>query len=329
MTVQQPDSKNQPQLSIIIPAYNVERFLDKCLQSIHTQTYPNFEVILIVNGATDNTASIAQDWAKRDERIHLIIQEKQPVGAVRNLGLQKAQAQAVMFVDSDDYIEPNAIEFLLKLKEKKNAQISAGRFIQETVEGDPFYTPQQLGNILLSGKKAYKLCLDDKKLRSYSWAKIYDKKLFEKLPYPELNLYEDLQIMHKVYGGATRMACAKHIVYHYVSHPQSLLHLDQYAFEREYAYLDAIYNRYCDVRDAKRLTKRQLALFRIYTIRRLVRTFRFIRYWDKEPNHEKELLNMKRISEVYGKECGFDKLHFLWMWTLRMRILLTIFYWKI
>ena len=106
-----------PHLSVIVPAYNVDPYLDKCLQSICDQTFTDFEVILVNDGSTDNTLAICQTWAQRDKRIRLIDQENQGLAEVRNIGLRESRADMIMFVDSDDWLELDAIEHLLKLKE--------------------------------------------------------------------------------------------------------------------------------------------------------------------------------------------------------------------
>lgn len=115
-----------PHLSIIVPAFNAEKFLSRCLQSLAAQTYPDFEVILINDGSKDNTLALAEDWARRDSRIRLFSQENRGPAATRNRGIREAHASRIMFVDSDDYLELNAVELLLRLKEEKKSSNSTG-----------------------------------------------------------------------------------------------------------------------------------------------------------------------------------------------------------
>lgn len=106
-------TQNDDLVSIIIPAYNATATLARCLQSVSGQTYPHFEAILVNDGSTDNTRAIAEDWAARDCRIHVLNKENGGVGAARNSALEIARGEWITFVDADDYLEPNFLERLL------------------------------------------------------------------------------------------------------------------------------------------------------------------------------------------------------------------------
>ena len=110
-------------ISIIIPVYNVEKYLNKCLNSVIEQTYKNIEVILIDDGSTDNSGKICDEYAKNDIRIKIIHQQNGGVSTARNNGLEHATGKYITFVDSDDYIEKEMIETMAKKIMKKNADI--------------------------------------------------------------------------------------------------------------------------------------------------------------------------------------------------------------
>ncbi len=316
-----------PQLSVIVPAYNVERFLDKCLRSIQTQTFTDFEVILINNGSTDSTLQICRTWT-RDPRFRLISRDRQPVGTIRNLGIQESHAPQIMFVDADDYLEPDAIATLLAIKEQHQAQISAGRFVRESLSGRKLKTRTQLGDIVLTGTEAYTLALFDQKLQSYSWAKIYDKALFDGIAYPAENTFEDYVVNYQVFGRAQRMVSTRKLVYHYVQHHTSLMNNMQYAYMRDCSHLEAHYKRYIDVKNDDRLNRRQFALFRVKTIRRILRNLRNIQ--SAQPLTAPTILPkvLRYLSEVNGAPIENDVLNELWHWTLRKKLQLSLFYWK-
>ena len=105
--------KDKPLVSILSPCYNVEMFLPQCLDSIVNQTYTNLQIVLIDDGSKDNTWGILQDYSSKDSRIEVYHQENQGVASTRNKLLDKVRGEYVLFVDSDDWIEPNMIEFLL------------------------------------------------------------------------------------------------------------------------------------------------------------------------------------------------------------------------
>lgn len=105
-------------LSIIIPVYNVESYLDECLSSIHNQTYKNIEIICINDGSTDNSPIILQKWAKEDSRIKVINQKNKGLSGARNTGIKYASGKYITFVDSDDFIKNNMYSLLIELAEK-------------------------------------------------------------------------------------------------------------------------------------------------------------------------------------------------------------------
>ena len=112
-----------PSISIIVPIYNREKWLRNCLDSISSQTFKDWECILINDGSTDNSLKIAQEYAANDPRFIVFSQENQGVSAARNLGLDHAQGKWLAFVDSDDEIAPDYLEILYKLGEDNNADL--------------------------------------------------------------------------------------------------------------------------------------------------------------------------------------------------------------
>ena len=102
----------QPLLSIIVPIYNVEQYLDRCIQSILNQTYQNLEIILVDDGSTDNSGEICDAFMMQDERVRVFHQENQGAAQAKNVGLREARGQYITIVDSDDIVKENMIEAL-------------------------------------------------------------------------------------------------------------------------------------------------------------------------------------------------------------------------
>lgn len=121
---------NEDLVSIIIPAYNVEQYLDECLETVINQSYKNIEIILINDGSTDNTDQICTEWEKRDLRIKYIKKENEGLGATRNRGIDIAKGNYIFFLDSDDWIELNAIEELIKIAKSTNADVVAANYFE-------------------------------------------------------------------------------------------------------------------------------------------------------------------------------------------------------
>ena len=120
--------QRNPLISVIVPIYNVAPWLPRCLDSIIGQTYKNLEILLINDGSTDNSLEICQTYAAKDPRIKVIHQENQGVSAARNAGLDNAQGDFIMFVDSDDWLTLDACEKLLNTQKQTNADIVIGNF---------------------------------------------------------------------------------------------------------------------------------------------------------------------------------------------------------
>ena len=110
-------------VTVIVPVYNTERYLDQCLKSIAEQTYEDLEIILINDGSTDGSAELCKKWAKADPRICLIDKENEGQGAARSQGIEMAKGRYILFVDSDDYLERNLIERIYGLMEKEHAEV--------------------------------------------------------------------------------------------------------------------------------------------------------------------------------------------------------------
>ena len=102
-------------ISVIVPVYNVEKYLDNCVESIVNQTYKDLEIILVDDGSPDNCPAMCDEWAKKDSRIRVIHKENGGVSSARNIGLDNVTGEYIGFVDSDDYLESNMYELLLQL----------------------------------------------------------------------------------------------------------------------------------------------------------------------------------------------------------------------
>ena len=118
-------------ISIIVPVYKVEKYLDKCVRSIVEQTYKNLEIILVDDGSPDNCPAMCDEWARKDSRIAVIHKENGGVSSARNAGLAACTGDYVGFVDYDDWIEPDMYEYLLDISMKSNADVSRCAFVIE------------------------------------------------------------------------------------------------------------------------------------------------------------------------------------------------------
>lgn len=122
-------------ISIIVPVYNVEKYLDRCVQSILIQSFKRFELILVNDGSTDNSFEICQKYRKKDSRVILISQENKGLSAARNTGLNNAHGDYICFIDSDDFIEKDYLKLLLNNLKSNNADISICEYFSSNEKG--------------------------------------------------------------------------------------------------------------------------------------------------------------------------------------------------
>ncbi len=115
-------------ISIIVPVYNVEKYLERCIESILEQTFKNFELVLINDGSTDNSGKICDEYANRDNRIRVIHKKNEGVSVARNIGIETAKGKYIMFVDSDDWLDIDMVEYLYNMINQSNYDISVCRY---------------------------------------------------------------------------------------------------------------------------------------------------------------------------------------------------------
>lgn len=131
-----------PLISIIIPVYNVERYLNKCLDSIINQTYKNLEIVLVDDGSTDRSGLICDDYAAKDNRVIVLHKENSGVSEARNIGLKHSTGEFIGFVDGDDYVDRQMYELLLERLESDNSDMAACNYLQVDEEGGVYKRPR-------------------------------------------------------------------------------------------------------------------------------------------------------------------------------------------
>lgn len=183
-------------VSIIIPIYNVEIYLKKCIDTVIKQTYKNIEIILVDDGSPDGCAQICDDYKKKDSRIKVIHKTNGGLSDARNAGIVEATGQYITFIDSDDYVTNNYVEVLLELINRGNADISiANRYDLKNGEiiVNDYYKPMK--NDGCSSEQIFQHFCNDT-LPHEAWAKMYKKEIFESSKYTKgLKVYEDIEFI--------------------------------------------------------------------------------------------------------------------------------------
>ena len=210
-------------ISIIIPIYNQERFLHKCLDSIAAQTYPEFEVLLVDDGSTDASGKICRDFEERDPRFKYIVQKNLGVAAARNTGLDHVSGDLIGFIDPDDWVEPDFYERLIALYHQYGADIiSCGR--QEAYDESVQIEKEAAYEVLqCDTAQALAFLAENQKVKSHLWNRIYRPALFEKLRFENGRVYEDVWILHQVFARAKRFVFTEEPLYYYRQHPASIV----------------------------------------------------------------------------------------------------------
>lgn len=210
----------EPKISVIVPVYKVEKYLDRCVESIVNQTYKNLEIFLVDDGSPDNCPVMCDAWAEKDERIRVIHKENGGMFSARKAALDVASGEYIGFVDSDDWIEPDMYEYLISLILDNDAQIAC---IQEMMVEE-----NNCNNVKISNENEIVEIYDyigmlRKPVSVTLWGKLYHKSLFDGLPDLPLNLTlnEDTMRNHFLFKKCKTMVWSNQKKYYYFRHSES------------------------------------------------------------------------------------------------------------
>lgn len=185
-------------ISVIVPVYNTEKLLRRCIDSILSQTFTDFDLILVDDGSKDSSGAICDTYGEKDSRVHVIHQKNSGVGVARNTGLawvmENSDSQWIAFVDSDDWTHPSMLELLLKIAESFGTNISACGFL-ETENGSLEVTEDQLEPQLWDAPVFYD---HQPILGTVPWGKLYARKCFETIRYPVGTYFDDEFVTYRL-----------------------------------------------------------------------------------------------------------------------------------
>lgn len=210
-------------ISVIVPIYNVEKYLSKCINSILEQTYKNLEIILIDDGSDDSSPQICDKYSKKDKRIKVIHKENKGVSSSRNKGLELSTGKYIVFVDSDDYIDKQMIEKLYNNLIENKADISVCNHYYN-YQKDTFELKKFLHQKLTidNNDKFYNIYNDYSLSTIIPWGKIYKKEIFANIRYPIGKIHEDEAIILDILTKASRVSYFDEPLYYYVKRDNSI-----------------------------------------------------------------------------------------------------------
>jgi glycosyltransferase involved in cell wall biosynthesis len=214
----------KPLISVIVPIYNGISYLRECIESIQRQTYAPLEIILVDDGSTDGSGELCDKYANTDCRIQVIHQKNQGPSGARNTGIDHYTGEYIAFVDGDDKVEPDYLEFLWTQIHNTGANISCCGFYRFYHDSGISRGPRKVYSGILSGEEAMRIALYQRKPLDYSvWNKLFKRELFTKIRFPEGRLFEDLGTVIYLMHLSSRVAYSTIPKYYYRQHSKSIL----------------------------------------------------------------------------------------------------------
>lgn len=288
-------AQNQIYVSIIVPVYKVEKYISSCIESIINQTYKKFELLLIDDGSPDNCGKICDEYAKRDMRIKVYHKANGGLSDARNYGINHAQGNYLVFVDSDDFVASIYLETLVSLIKEFNADVACVDSIltkKRNISSQKSITEVRK---CVSGIDAIEICFRRIGFGTSACGKIYKKELFIDIRFPEGKLYEDSQTIPYIFAKCTYVAYSNLKLYVYYMRAESITHseIDDYHmkfFDDFISVIKYIDKNYPELHDAA-VCRYCCDSFSIFINRLLFNS-----------NYKKRILEAKNKSKKYWEE---------------------------
>lgn len=236
----------EPLISVIIPVYKTEAYLEKCVKSVMAQTYRNLEIILVDDGSPDNCPQLCERLAKQDARITVIHQENAGVGAARNHGLDVCRGAYVSFVDSDDYVHPAFIETMYKALAKYGTDIAVCGIVKTSSrQAHPLKKTAKRGVkvTVASGVDAGLMIVDDKVIykKFVVCNKLFKRSLFERIRFSDRKISEDFDVSYRAFFASDKVVILDKILYYYYMNQNSAVHIHE---DNLHTYINEVFDGY-------------------------------------------------------------------------------------
>lgn len=215
-----------PLISVIIPVYNVEKYIRQCVDSVVNQTYDNLEIILVNDGSQDRSGKICDAYADQDSRIQVIHQKNSGISAARNAGLNFATGEYVMFLDSDDWLRADAVEIMLSKALANGAQMTICNITlsyEADFSGHKTSTKSPLTEACFSAEEVIAKLIEPESWYYVTMNKLCHISLFNNLRFPEGFLHEDAAVAHRIIGRCTKIVTITEPLYFYRQSNSSIM----------------------------------------------------------------------------------------------------------
>lgn len=210
-------------ICIIVPVYNVERYVKKCIASILAQSYTNIEVIIVNDGSTDNSLGLCIECSKQDKRVRVVSKKNGGLSDARNYGMQFCTCELITFIDSDDFVSRNYIKNLYELMQRYQADIACTNYIRFYDNCDVAAVNKKKFEKVFDSQEAIKDVLYQKNIANSAWGKLYKFSLFEDIIFPKGRLCEDLGTFYKLFRKASVIVYSSIQDYYYLQRKTSIM----------------------------------------------------------------------------------------------------------
>lgn len=212
---------NDKKISIIIPIYKVEKYLKKCITSVMEQSYTNLQIILVDDGSPDSCGQICDDLSKADDRIIVIHKENGGLSDARNAGLAYVKGNFVFYLDSDDYLERNALELLMEKQQLNGADVVIGNYYYTYPEHEDKAAFAFEGNLVLNRHESMEELVSGK-IQNFAWGKLIRADIAKRHEFPKGKLFEDNYWAHLILNDSNRVVVLDEAIVHYRQREKSI-----------------------------------------------------------------------------------------------------------
>ena len=213
-------------ISVVVPVYNVEKYLERCIESIIKQTYQNLDIILVDDGSTDSSGKICDFYATKDSRINVIHQMNGGLSDARNKGISVSRGELIAFIDSDDYVAIDYIEYLHELLVQYNADISICAYKESNSINYDFNEIKKNVIDVFNTEQAFKNYCYQKGITQSAWGRLFKKSLFNNIFFPVGKLYEDEGFFYKILSSSRTVVKGNQIKYLYFIRNEGIIRSD-------------------------------------------------------------------------------------------------------
>jgi len=212
-------------ISVIVPVFKVENYLDKCVRSILSQSYTDFELILVDDGSPDKCGQMCDAYAQEDKRIRVIHKPNGGLSDARNAGIREAKGDFFCFVDSDDSIDQDMLATLYKLEEETGADLVCCNFLQLDEEGKQVKETPSVKPGVYTQDEYWRMRFKSNVKIYYdvAWNKLYNRRLFESVKYPVGKIHEDVQVIYDIVSQCRSIAVTDKVGYYYLIRNNSIM----------------------------------------------------------------------------------------------------------